>query len=123
MWGIRLEAVAHDSNWARLIDRWQREGHLALTPSFMVGALYASTAIPGDTAVAYRGLRTLLESMRDDGALYGRVARVFECQNINQPVVSLSTDTSGTAIAAPGQPCRLYVWPWYEPERSVELGT
>lgn len=107
--------------WARLIEQYQTDGHVGLTPAFLVGALREPYGAPASADRSLCDLRALLESMRDDSASYGRVARVFECQNILQPVISLSNDRHGTAIALSGQPTKLYVWPWYPPERTVDF--
>jgi hypothetical protein len=80
--------------WAQLVDRYQIEGHVGLTPSFLVGALREPPGIVRNAADSFADLRGLLESMRDDRAPYGKVAKIFECPNLRQPVVALSTDES-----------------------------
>jgi hypothetical protein len=105
--------------WAKLVDKWQQEGHVGLTPSFLIGALRTPVGAKQDARTGYTELGALLESMGNDRGPYGKVARIFECPNLLQPVVSVSDDTAGYPIGGASLPVRLYVWPWDEPERSV----
>ena len=47
---------------------------------------------------------------------------IFECQNILQPVATLSSsDASGDAIQSTGGASNLYVWPWLPSARPVDF--
>lgn len=109
--------------WARLLQRQQDDGKLGLTPSFLIGAL---RGLPGSILGAESGrpeLRALLQMMRDEQAPNGRVASIFECQNILQPVATLSSsEAPGDPIrSAAGARPRLYVWPWFPSKRPVDF--
>jgi hypothetical protein len=107
--------------WARLVDRWQVEGHVGLTPSFLVGALREPPGAVLNAPASFAELRGLLDAMRNEPLQYGKVVKVFECQNLRQPVIALSTDRSGHLIPGAEQRAQLYIWPWYEPEREVDF--
>ena len=109
--------------WARLLQQQQDDGRLGLTPSFLVGAL---RRLPGAILGNDHGrseLSALLELMRDEREANGKVVSIFECQNIFQPVATLSTaDAPGDPIEGPaGSPVRLYVWPWVPSRRPVDF--
>jgi hypothetical protein len=72
--------------WAQLVDRWQVDGHVGLTPSLLVGALREPSGAVLDAPACFAELRTLLESMRDGRLQYGKVVKIFECQELRQPV-------------------------------------
>jgi hypothetical protein len=108
--------------WAKLLQLQQDDGRLGLTPSFLIGAL---RKLPGDVLGRDLGrpeLRVLLEMIRDDETTHGKVVTIFECQNIFQPVVALSTSTApGDPIVSPTDGrARLYVWPWISAKRPVD---
>jgi hypothetical protein len=107
--------------WARLIEEWRRAGHLGLTPSMLVGALRTPPGSVASAPASFADLRNLLESMRDERLPSDRVVRIFECQNIFQPVATLSSDRMGHAIARDGGSAGLFVWNWYEPEREIDF--
>ena len=107
--------------WARLVDRWQIEGHVGLTPSFLIGALREPRGVVLDAPISFAELRALLESMRDERLEYAKMVKIFECQNLRQPVAALSTDGSGTVLRGHNHQSQLYVWPWFEPERAVDF--
>jgi hypothetical protein len=108
---------------AKLLQQQQDDGKLGLTPSFLIGAL---RGLPGSILGAETGrpeLLALLQMMRDEEAPKGRVVSIFECQNILQPVATLSSSE------APGDPIRsalserprLYAWPWLPSKRPVDF--
>jgi hypothetical protein len=109
--------------WARLLQQRQDDGKLGLTPSFLVGAL---RRVPGailGTALGRPEMRSLLEMMRDERAPGAKSVTIFECQNILQPVATLSSsDARGDAIQSRcgGSP-NLYVWPWLPSARPVDF--
>jgi hypothetical protein len=87
-----------------------------------VGALREPPGTTKDAPTSFAELRALFESIRDERVRYDKIVKIFECPNLRQPVVALSTDQTGTPIpGAPGRPTCLYVWPWYEPERAVDF--
>lgn len=109
--------------WARLLEQQQDDGRLGLTPSFLVGTL---RRLPGSILGNVHGrseVSALLELMRDERALNGKVVSIFECQNILQPVATLSTaDAPGDPIESPaGGPVRLYTSPWVPSRRPVDF--
>ena len=108
--------------WARLLQQQQDDGKLGLTPSFLVSAL---RRVPGGvlgTAPGRPEMRSLLEMMRDERAPGAKFVSIFECQNILQPVATLSTsDARGDAIQSPCGAANLYVWPWLPSARPVDF--
>ena len=109
--------------WANLLQLQQDDGKLGLTPSFLVGALRKRPGTILGTTPGRPELCALLEMMRDQRAPSRKVVSIFECQNILQPVATLSTsDAPGDAIASPrGSAVNLYVWPWLPSARPVDF--
>ena len=109
--------------WARLLQQQQDDGKLGLTPSFLVGALRRVPGAVLGTAFGRPELRAVLEMMRDERAPSAKSVSIFECQNILQPVATLSSsDARGDAIQSPGGGApNLYVWPWLRSARPVDF--
>jgi hypothetical protein len=107
--------------WARLIDRYKFEGHVGLTPSFLLGALREPPGAVVSQDRSFVELYALLQSMRDE-ARGADMARVFECQNIEQPIVTFSGETNGYPISGlvTADPI-LYVWPWTHPTGPIDF--
>jgi hypothetical protein len=107
--------------WFRLLDRYRRDGHFGLTPSFLVGALRDQGDVSGGRA-SEEDLRHLLVSMRDETPA-GFTVRIAECDKLRQavaavlPSVSLIRDAAGERVSA-----TLYAWPQYfaSESRTVE---
>lgn len=109
--------------WARLLQQQQDDGKLGLTPSFLVGALRRVPGAVLGTAPGRQEMRALLEMMRDERAPSAKSVSICECQNILQPVATLSSsDARGDAIHSPGGgAANLYVWPWLPSARPVDF--
>lgn len=108
--------------WARLIRQHHAEGHLGLTIPFLIGAVRDPLGGVSSEDRSFVELYTLLQSMRDETAGDGRTALIFECQNLLEPVVTLSTGPQGDRILGPsGATAKLYVGPWFETDAVIDF--
>jgi hypothetical protein len=114
--------------WFKVLDRYRRDGHFGLTPSFLVGAVRTPVGDVSSDQSSMEDLRRLLTSMRDETPP-GFCVRLAECPSLHQPVAALLPSQSvvreaaGDAVIAPdAQGSTLYAWPRYfaSEARTVE---
>ena len=110
------------TSWALLIDQYKMDGHLGLTPTFLLGALRRPPGAVVDADQSFAEFERLLESMRDEQPVPNHVARIFECPNLHQPVVTLTVQwVSGRAVPIVGTDhpqATLFAYPKYCPDKE-----
>lgn len=107
-------------NWFQLLDRYQFEGHLGLTPAFLLGALRNPIGAVLDAEQSFADFRTLLESMRDEQPMQNKVVKIFECNNLGQPIAALSTHGYGAVpiVGRDRASAQLFAWSQYTPNEQ-----
>lgn len=121
------------SKWFQLLYE-QQYGHgitthgpasgnrVGLTPSFLIGAMRT----PLGTASGRGELTALLESMRD--SVSGKqVVSIRECNNLHQPIASLTEEAMGhlgdAVLLSDGSPSKLYAWAQYFARTSRDVNS
>jgi hypothetical protein len=114
-------------DWLKLLQHQRREGDLALTLPFMIGALRNPIGkVFDDERAARAALDALLTSFLEERSEAGHV-HIYTCPALEQPVACLSTIQYRADDlhwgAEPAVPKRLVIdWP-YEFKQPTELTT